>query len=187
MASDFQVNTNDLDNIFRSKHPSTTKRLDVGYISTGTDISNFYEPSTNIKDQVTFNTGMSSSNVDLSKLFKSKNYIQLSVNIYAYAESYERYDRNNDGIIAVYVDTSNAKQDINGSYNFSATIAGTAFTASIGAYDALGFKLIASRGGLNSQNYTVTVTDVNANISLAQVVSVPYNSGANVYNPTNPA
>ena len=187
MASDFQVNTNDLDNIFRSKHPSTTKRLDVGYISTGTDISNFYEPSTNIKDQVTFNTGMSSNNVDLSKLFKSKNYIQLSVRIYAYAESYERYDRNNDGYITVEVDTSNAKQDINGSYNFSATIGGTVYTATIGASDALEFKLIASRGGLNSQAYTVTVTDVNANISLAQVVSVPYIYGPNFYALANPA
>ena len=187
MASDFQVNTNDLDNIFRSKHPSTAKRDDVGYISTGTDISNLYQPSTNIKDQVTFNTGMSSNNVDLSKLFKSKNYIQLSVHIYAYAESYERYDRNNDGIIAVYVDTSNAKQDINGSYNFSATIGGTVYTATIGADDALEFKLIAARYGLNSQAYTVTVTDVNANISLAEVVGVPYNSGYNFYALTNPA
>ena len=187
MASNFQVNTNDLDNIFRSKHPSTTKRSDVGYISTGTDISNLYEPSTNIKDRVTFNTGMSSSGIDLSQLFKSKSYIQLSVYIYAYPESYERYGRNNDGSIVVYVDTTNAKQDINGSYNFSVTIGGTAYTTSIGAYEPLGFTIIASRGSLNSQNYTVAVTDVNANIGLAQVVSVPFNSTYNFYALTNPA
>lgn len=187
MASNFQANTTDLDDIFRSKHPLTAKRPDVGYLSNNTDISNFYEPSTNIKDRVTFNTGMSSNGIDLSHLFKSKNYAQLSIHIYAYPESYERYGRLNNGSIYVYADTSNAKQGINGSYNFRVNIGGSDYTASIGADVALGFKLIATRGGLNSDYYVVTAIDENANISLSNVIYVPYNAVYNFYAFTNPA
>ena len=119
---------------------------------------------------------MLSSSTDLSQLFKSKSYTQLAVNIYAYRESKSKYKKNNDGSIYVYVNTTNAKQNINGSYDFKVTIATTVYNTSVGANEPLGLKQIASRFKLNSESYGVTVTDINSSLSISTIVSVPYNS-----------
>lgn len=76
MASDFRVNSNDLDNIFIAR--TSTKRADVGYsVSNGEgtqgDISNRYEKSAGNgspnADQINYNTNLKYNGVDLRYYF----------------------------------------------------------------------------------------------------------------------
>ena len=182
MAVNITVNNVDLDNIFAPR--TSTKRADIQFLYNGVDLSNRYEPSINSADQISYNTGFQSNGTDLRYVFKDKNYTRLVIRVYTYAETAGNYGRFNDGSIQVQVDTTYAKlNNTNTQYNFTANIGGTTYTSSVPASDPLGYKNIATRSGLNGQNYGVTVTDVNSGNSIYIVVNVPYGTPASrVYN-----
>lgn len=73
MPSNYRIGSIDLDDVFRLR--ATTKRGDVSYAASSTDISNRYEKSQGTIDQINYDTNIKYNGQDLRYLFKNKNYI----------------------------------------------------------------------------------------------------------------
>lgn len=152
MPSGYKVNGTDLDSIFKPRY--STKRADVGFkISSGSDISNLYEKTSVSADQINYNTGYQNNGQDLRYLFAFKDYVRLRFTISSTAETYSRYDTNDDGILKVTITNSTYNPPGNRSYK---VVVGTIEKTSINSTSD-DIDLVFT--SLNQDTYSVTVTE----------------------------
>lgn len=165
MASNFQVNKTDLDNIFKPLF--TTKRADVGYQANNVDISTYYEPTLSAYDQAITNTGLYTSGIDLRYFFQGINYYNINkLTIITTPEKREKYFRRYNGAIYVYVFTEYLKQ-INGFFYVSVQVGGTIINQLVPIGPPAPATILFTFTGLGYGGYTVIATDLYANVSRA--------------------
>jgi hypothetical protein len=127
MPSNFQVNKNDLDNIFKPLYTFTNKVPNVGLSSGVVDISNYYEKTKNPSDRYPLATGyLSGGNggVDLNTLFQARYYFILTGTILSKPETKEKYYRAGNGQIIVSINPTYAKS-VNKKFTFFVQIQNT--------------------------------------------------------------
>lgn len=181
MPTNFQVNKNDLDTIF--KPLGTTKRTNVGYSVSGTDISNFYEPTKNTYDQPISLTGLLTNGTDLKYVFQASGYYNVNrIDIVTTTESYHKYYRAYDGNIYVTVYTDYLKI-VNGYASVTVTANASTATKTVYVGTVPPSSILFTFANVSYGTYTVTATDLyaNKNRSMPNIV-VTYNGASNTYN-----
>jgi len=183
MPSNFQVNTTDLDNIFKPRN--SVKRADVGYMSGSTDISNFYEKSVNPYDRATAPTNyIFNVPADIVELFQSKDFYVVSnsdaqASVITHGESQYKYWRTYDGSLYVTINTTYCKP-VGGVFRFQINANGSIVNQTVASTET---STVIGLGGLAYGTYTVWAQDLNSGSAKAVSVYVGYGGGQQGGNP----
>ena len=183
MPAGYTVNNTDLDSIFKLRKSSPGAAL--GYLVSGVDISNRYEATITVADQITYNTNYKNAGTDLRYVFQSISYYIIEATAVTTQETAQSYGWNNDGTVNVTVNTRYAQLASDNTHKFTFALYGPFAVNGTVTYATRYLYPVAANGvatasatfvGCNTGTYTLTVTDQTSGASGSVSVYVPYNT-----------